>query len=245
MAVPKHCNKCDRDLPLTVEFWKPNRSTKTGWSLTMCRECTNSYYRDYAKNNPEWRQEKEKKYRERNPEKYKDKQDRHHLKQKLEGKNKYCNRNVERCREYDRKRRAENPARREWDKKRWEKRRLNGYNEQQRKRYKLNPLYWILKTNRRRSMKLNAKGFNTIQQFNDKYAYYGFRCYYCNQEFSLQDITMDHRIPLIKGGSNWISNIVPACRSCNSQKGAKSEKEYKIWLSKSCVSKVVMPSGRS
>ena len=32
---------------------------------------------------------------------------------------------------------------------------------------------------------------------------------------------MDHLTPLSKGGSHTVSNIVPACRPCNSRKGVK------------------------
>lgn len=45
------------------------------------------------------------------------------------------------------------------------------------------------------------------------------KCYYCQQK--MQRLTMDHIIPLSKGGQHIASNIVPACRSCNSRKGNK------------------------
>lgn len=38
------------------------------------------------------------------------------------------------------------------------------------------------------------------------------------------DLTLDHVIPLIHGGTNHPSNWVVRCRSCNSRKGATVEK---------------------
>lgn len=224
------CKKCGEKYLLTTEHWKPNKSTKSGWSLTMCRKCFNEYCKERVKNNPEKRREKERKYKECNPEKAAAKLKRHHEKQRLEGKNKYCNRNIEKCRELDHKRWASNPERREQDRQRWEKRKVSGYNEHERERYKQNPLPKMLKANKRRVLKLNTKGTHDEQQLRAKYEYYGKRCYYCQKEISINELTEDHRIPLSKGGADWIANIVPACRSCNSRKGNKTESEYRIWL---------------
>jgi 5-methylcytosine-specific restriction endonuclease McrA len=44
------------------------------------------------------------------------------------------------------------------------------------------------------------------------------RCYYCKVKTRL---TMDHVIPLSKGGKHTASNIVPACGPCNSRKHDK------------------------
>lgn len=41
-------------------------------------------------------------------------------------------------------------------------------------------------------------------------------CAYCGRK--AQRLTQDHITPLPKGGSHTLSNIVPACRSCNSIK---------------------------
>lgn len=48
---------------------------------------------------------------------------------------------------------------------------------------------------------------------------YDYRCYYCKQKF--EKLSVDHYIPLSKGGKNSIDNIVPACLSCNCKKGNK------------------------
>ncbi|MGH2534073.1 MAG: HNH endonuclease [Thermomicrobiales bacterium] len=44
------------------------------------------------------------------------------------------------------------------------------------------------------------------------------RCAYCGVDGKL---TMDHGVSLSKGGRHTISNIVPACQSCNSRKHTK------------------------
>lgn len=46
---------------------------------------------------------------------------------------------------------------------------------------------------------------------------YGFRCAYCRRKS--KKLTMDHVIPLSKGGNHTLENICPCCRSCNSRKG--------------------------
>lgn len=44
------------------------------------------------------------------------------------------------------------------------------------------------------------------------------RCHYCKKRYKGR-LTMDHIVPLSKGGHHTYSNIIPACRSCNSKKG--------------------------
>ena len=62
----------------------------------------------------------------------------------------------------------------------------------------------------------------TAEEWIDILKEYKFRCAYCGKEFTLFDReTRDHVIPISKGGDNTKENVVPACRSCNSQKSNK------------------------
>jgi 5-methylcytosine-specific restriction endonuclease McrA len=45
---------------------------------------------------------------------------------------------------------------------------------------------------------------------------YSSPCFYCGRKE--ESMTVDHVIPLIRGGANGIGNLVTACRSCNSSK---------------------------
>ena len=47
-------------------------------------------------------------------------------------------------------------------------------------------------------------------------------CVYCENTFDSEDLTMDHKIPLARGGRSVKSNVVVACKSCNTKKKAKT-----------------------
>lgn len=43
-------------------------------------------------------------------------------------------------------------------------------------------------------------------------------CYYCKGKFPASKLTMDHLVPLARGGSSTKGNIVPSCLDCNRHK---------------------------
>ena len=44
-------------------------------------------------------------------------------------------------------------------------------------------------------------------------------CHHCGGKFPPEKLTMDHLIPLARGGTSTQGNIVPSCKDCNSAKG--------------------------
>jgi len=43
-------------------------------------------------------------------------------------------------------------------------------------------------------------------------------CYYCGKSFRPQELTMDHIVPIARGGKSSRGNVVPACKACNTNK---------------------------
>ena len=81
---------------------------------------------------------------------------------------------------------------------------------------------------RRRARLLEAKGNFTAKEWLALVAAYDCRCAYCGAEGGA--LHADHRIPLSRGGSNDIANILPACPSCNLRKASTSEREFRVRL---------------
>jgi 5-methylcytosine-specific restriction protein A len=47
-------------------------------------------------------------------------------------------------------------------------------------------------------------------------------CHHCEKRFHPSELTMDHLVPVARGGTSTKGNVVPACKPCNTQKGYKT-----------------------
>lgn len=53
-------------------------------------------------------------------------------------------------------------------------------------------------------------------------------CHHCGQKFKKTDLTMDHLIPVARGGKSSKNNVVPSCRPCNQSRGHTLDVERKF-----------------
>ena len=51
-------------------------------------------------------------------------------------------------------------------------------------------------------------------------------CYYCSKKLSKVEATMDHVVPLSRGGRSNRGNIVVACKACNTKKKDTTATEF-------------------
>jgi len=78
-----------------------------------------------------------------------------------------------------------------------------------------------------RANRKNAPGHGLSSgQWIDIQEEYNYCCAYCRQREPLE---MDHFVPLAKAGAHDFSNVVPACRSCNSSKNGAF---FEDWISR-------------
>ena len=58
------------------------------------------------------------------------------------------------------------------------------------------------------------------------------RCYYCAKKVAYKDFSMDHLVPLGRGGRSTKNNLVPACKDCNNRKKSMMPLEWEEYLEK-------------
>lgn len=58
----------------------------------------------------------------------------------------------------------------------------------------------------------------------------GGHCAYCGSRLDYKDMQVDHVKPLKHGGEDTLSNMLPACRSCNHYKAALDAEGFRRYL---------------
>lgn len=251
----KRCPSCGETKPF--DAFGRNRSAKDGHQ-SSCKPCQSAavlrsrakhpekfaaYQREYRDANTETRNAQSREYRKAHPDYFRQWEDAHRAERQAQHRAYYAaNLEEERA-----KRRVEaernfalygrrshprllkwqraNPERQRATKRRHRERHLEQERERVRRWWAANVDYGRLHNHRRR---VRAKGAPslpfTAEQLAAKVAFWGDRCAYCGKAWT----TLDHVIPLARGGWHCLSNLRPACRSCNSSKHMKTLLE---WLS--------------
>jgi 5-methylcytosine-specific restriction enzyme A len=55
-------------------------------------------------------------------------------------------------------------------------------------------------------------------------------CHYCGSPTPSRELTMDHIVPLSRGGKSTKGNLVPACKICNTKKKQLLPMEWEAYL---------------
>jgi len=153
--------------------------------------------------------------------------------------------NADHLREYRQQQPPETPEqrerrlshRREWRKQNLEYERQ--YREKHRERLRkynrewlrAHPATMLAGLHRRRARVAESGGSYTPAEWRALCERYTYTCLCCGRQEPEIKLTVDHVIPISKGGSNDISNIQPLCSSCNFRKHARIIDYRPFWES--------------
>ena len=57
-------------------------------------------------------------------------------------------------------------------------------------------------------------------------------CYYCGEQVPPKELTMDHLVPLARGGRSNKGNLVASCKECNTRKKIMLPLEWQEYMEK-------------
>jgi 5-methylcytosine-specific restriction endonuclease McrA len=82
-----------------------------------------------------------------------------------------------------------------------------------------------------RSKKSGVECTITVEELREMmYAAYGQKCKYCDKILTIDNMVIDHIIPISRGGTSNRENLQIICKTSNSMKGSLMESDYKILL---------------
>lgn len=94
---------------------------------------------------------------------------------------------------------------------------------------KANPLQFKAYDQRKRSMRKDLTGATVQLVYEDNIKKYGtLTCYLCLKPIPFGKDQLEHKIPLVRGGSNNYDNLAIACKHCNCTKHSKTIEEFQI-----------------
>ncbi len=55
-------------------------------------------------------------------------------------------------------------------------------------------------------------------------------CHFCGGVFPPAELTMDHLVPIVRGGKSTRGNVAPACKECNNRKKHMLPMEWEEYM---------------
>jgi 5-methylcytosine-specific restriction endonuclease McrA len=76
-----------------------------------------------------------------------------------------------------------------------------------------------------RARRTEAGGYLDLRDFFELCEFLGWKCTYCEITLTPGTVTVDHIVPVSRGGRHELENVTPACKSCNCRKHNKLPEE--------------------
>ena len=224
--VIKVCTKCKRILVANEMNFNKEKKGKYGL-FSECKECRKKYYKnnkehykeyrkEYNKSNKEYRKEYNKRYYEDNKEGILKQQKQHYEdnKEEVKERNKeYYEKNKEHYKEYQKQWRENNKEYIKEQKTFWDRN---------------NPNKIFNYNNKRRELENNQGDGIAKEQWLEMMQFFDWKCAYSGEKLNNKTKTIDHIIPLSKGGEHEVWNMCPMYRNYNSSKRTQDMEDWYI-----------------
>jgi 5-methylcytosine-specific restriction endonuclease McrA len=225
----KVCRTCGEWKPLTAYY-------SNGTKGADCKECEKARKRAKWAADPESARKHSRAYRVSNPQKVKEwkrvewerhgdrykEQRRQHRRENPEHyrqlEQRKRQRNGEKIRNQRRRRYALSPEKHSERARIYRVTRRHWLRQYARKYYRQNRDYWKAKNHQRKAL-LKGGGEYSPTEWRRLCDWFGGICLACGER---SELTVDHVIPISKGGSNTIDNLQPLCGTCNNTKKTKT-----------------------
>lgn len=200
-ASMKACCRCH-------ELKPPEQFVRSGNKIkTTCRDCAAKRVRKYYREHPDkYQEQQEKKRGSHQYAKYKEQYiayKKAHPAERKKWQHDYYVRSKDKALAAIRKWRVENPEAERLTRKKW----IETHKQQ------------ALGYTHKRHAQIRKAGSFTQEEWDELCDRYGRACLACGK---IMPLTIDHVIPLSKGGKNTIDNLQPLCLKCNDSKGTRT-----------------------
>jgi hypothetical protein len=222
----KICTKCEQELPATDMYFNRDKRGGEGKLRSVCKDCYKKQSKEYRDETTERARQYGNQYRQEHKEEVNERHRRHYQehKERINERQKQYNKEhregiLKYSKQYSKEHKEEIAER------------MKRYNEEHkeerqhsRKQYRKTPhgkMVVRVHNHRRRALKRNLGGSHTAQELKDQMNRQKSKCFYCKKKINKNDKWhADHIVPLSKGGTDNIENIVIACPTCNLRKHA-------------------------
>lgn len=200
--VQKKCSKCKEFKPATPEYFHRDSNKLDGLNA-KCKVCV----KEYQQSNHPKMVEAAYRWRDANPEKFQSSQE------------EWKEKNRDKLIGYSRSYRLADPEKYRQNCRNWRAANREKSRQAASQWTKNNPIRNAIKTARRKARIYESEGTYTEAEWLELCARYDNRCLCCKEQ---KPLTVDHVVPVTRGGRNDVSNLQPLCQECNSRKGQKT-----------------------